>query len=57
MLQNAKNTDNGACTYYIDTANNKRTVTHTTIFTKEEKRELEDKIVEDLYRIFTNKAN
>ena len=44
------------CTCYTDAANNVRQVRHTVIFTEEEKRELEDKIVEDLYRIFTQQS-
>ena len=50
MVSN-KNTN--ACSCYTDAANNVRQVKHTVIFTTAEKRELEDKIVEDLYRIFT----
>ena len=41
-----------ACSSYTDSANKVRRVRHTVIFTEQEKRELEDKIVEDLYRIF-----
>ena len=47
------NNNKEACTCYIDTANNVRKVIHTVLFIEEEKRELEDKIVEDIYRIFT----
>lgn len=50
MLRN-KNSE--ACSCYTDAANNVRQVKHTVMFTETEKRELEDKIVEDLYRIFT----
>lgn len=41
---------------YIDRKDKTHKVIHSVIFTDEEKRELEDKIVEDLYRIFTTKA-
>ena len=39
---------------YSDCKSNTHKVKHSVIFTEKEKRELEDKIVEDLYRIFTN---
>lgn len=42
-------------TQYTDLKNETKTVTHKkAIFTDTEKRELEDKIAEDLYRIFSN---
>ena len=41
---------------YTDQKDRIHKVIHSVIFTEEEKRELEDKIVEDLYRIFTTKS-
>lgn len=38
---------------YRDCKSNIHTIKHSVIFTEAEKRELEEKIVEDLYRIFT----
>lgn len=40
-------------TEYKDCKDNTHTVTHRVILTDADKRELEDKIVDDLYRIFT----
>lgn len=47
-------TDLFKTTQYTDLKNETKTVTHKkAIFTDSEKRELEDKIAEDLYRIFS----
>lgn len=40
---------------YTDIKNNTRKITHTTLYSAEEKQELENKIVEELYKIFTKK--
>ena len=55
MLQ-AKSIDTENYTVYTDTSNKVKKVKHSVIFNSEEKRELEERIVEDLYRIFTHKA-
>ena len=42
-------------TTYTDARGNKHSVKHNTILTDEEKRELEERIADELYRIFTQK--
>ena len=48
---------NDECDSFRDVANNIRYVRHSTVFTEEERAELEEKIAEDLYRIFTHDKN
>ncbi len=55
MLQ-AKTINTENDTQYTDISNKVKRVKHSVIFTDSEKRELEERIVEDLYRIFTHKA-
>lgn len=43
-------------TKYTDISNKSREVKHSVILTTEEKKELEEHIVDELYRIFTHKA-
>lgn len=40
---------------FIDSKNKEHQVVHSIIFTDEEKRDLEEKIAEDLFNIFTKK--
>ncbi|MBR7132796.1 MAG: hypothetical protein IKD04_04635 [Clostridia bacterium] len=42
---------------YIDSKNRSHTIKHSIILADYEKRELEDRIAEDLYRIFAKKAS
>lgn len=41
---------------YIDSSNNIKQVRHSTIINEEERKEIEEQIVEELYRIFAHKA-
>lgn len=54
---NHTNLQDAGTTEYIDCKKNIHTVKHSVIFAEKEKWELEDKIVEDLYRIFTHSIN
>ena len=46
----------GYHTKYTDISNKSKEVKHSTILTTEEKKELEERIVDELYRIFTHKV-
>lgn len=48
------NTNEIGVSEFVDSKKRSHTVKHSVIFTDSEKRELEEKIAEDLYRIFTN---
>lgn len=48
------NTNEVGVSKFVDSKNRSHTVKHSIILTDTEKRELEDRIAEDLYRIFTN---
>ncbi len=48
------NTNEVGVSEFIDSKNRSHTVKHSVILTDFERKELEDRIVEDLYRIFTN---
>lgn len=48
------NTNEVGVSEFIDSKNRSHTVKHSIILTDSEKRELENRIAEDLYRIFTN---
>ena len=43
-------------THYTDISNNKRTVRHSVVPECENTKELEAKIVDEIYRVFMNKA-
>ena len=55
MLQAVATINTGHHTKYTDISNNTKKVTHSVVFNAQAK-ELEEQIVEDLYRIFTHKA-
>ena len=55
MKQQKQQTISVGTTQYTDLKEQTHTVTHSVIFTDAEKRELEEKIAEDLYQIFTHK--
>lgn len=42
---------------YTDISNNVRAIKHSTIVNSENKKELEERIVEEIYRVFTHKAS
>lgn len=48
------NTNEVGVSEFVDSKKRSHTVKHSIILTDTEKRELEDRIAEDLYRIFTN---
>ena len=48
------NTNEVSVSEFVDSKKRSHTVKHSIILTDTEKRELEDRIAEDLYRIFTN---
>lgn len=48
---------NDECNSFKDIANNIRYVRHSKVFTQGEQAELEEKIAEDLYRIFMHDKN
>ena len=54
MLSATKSTH--YCAKYTDLSNKTRNVKHSVVLSTEERKEIEEKIVEELYRIFTHKA-
>lgn len=48
--------NNNHFTHYTDISNNKRTVRHSVVPECENTKELEAKIVDEIYRVFMNKA-
>ncbi|MCI5971043.1 MAG: hypothetical protein SOW78_02870 [Clostridia bacterium] len=56
MLQNIETISTGYHTNYTDISNNIKEVKHSVVFNAEQRKELEEQIVEELYRIFTHKA-
>lgn len=54
MLNLDLNTNEIGVSEFVDSKNRSHTVKHSIILTNSEKRELEERIAEDLYRIFTN---
>ena len=55
MLQ-ATTIDTENHTVYTDISNNKKEVKHSVVLTAEDRRELEERIVDELCRIFTHKV-
>lgn len=51
------NTDEIGISRFIDSKNRSHTIKHSIILTDAEKSELEERIAEDLYRIFTDRKN
>lgn len=49
------NTNTGHYTHYTDISNKIKKVKHSVVFNAEQRKELEEQIVEELYRIFTHK--
>ena len=56
MRQTSKKYNTGEHTKYKDINNNTIKVKHSTVLTGTERREIEEKIVDELYKIFTHKA-
>ena len=56
MLQPVETINTGHHTTYTDISNKIKEVKHSVVFNDEQKRELEEQIVEELYRIFTHKG-
>ena len=56
MQKAVKTINTGYHTKYTNVSNKTKEVTHSVVFNAEEKKELEEQIVEELYRIFTHKA-
>ena len=56
MKEAIKTINTGYHTNYTDVSNNIKEVKHSVILNVEEKKELEEQIVDELYRIFTHKA-
>lgn len=52
IMANTENISN-----YTDIGNNIRLVKHSTIINSENKKELEERIVNEIYRVFTHKAS
>ena len=48
--------DIGGCTEYSDIADNIKEVKHSVILSVEDRKEIEERIIEELYKIFTHKA-
>lgn len=44
-------------TNYTDISNNSKKVTHSVILSDDNRKEIEERIVEELYRIFSHKAS
>ena len=57
MLKAVSTTDTGYLSNYTDVLNNERKVKHSMVLNDKDKEELENEIVEELYRIFTHKTN
>ena len=56
MLNNITNTRTIGLSQYTDISNKVKEVKHSVVFNDTERRKIEERIVEDLYRIFTHKA-
>lgn len=56
IMLKAERTNTGHYTKYTDISNKTIEVKHSVIFSAEQKKELEEQIVEELYRIFTHKV-
>ena len=55
MLQAVATINTGHHTNYKDISNKIKKVTHSVVCNAEQRKELEEQIVEELYRIFTHK--
>ena len=56
MLQAVATINTGHNTQFTDISNKIKEVKHSVVFNAEQRNELEEQIVEELYRIFTHKA-
>ena len=56
MLNNIANTKTIRVSKFTDISNNIKEVKHSVVLNAEQRKELEEQIVEELYRIFTHKA-
>ena len=56
MLQEIATIDTGNHTKYTDISNKIREVKHSVVFNTEQRKELEEQVVDELYRIFTHKV-
>ena len=56
MLQAVATIRTGHNTQFTDISNKIKEVKHSVVFNTEQRKELEEEIVEQLYRIFTHKA-
>lgn len=56
MLQAVATTSTGHHTKYTDLSNKTKKVKHSVVLNAEQKKEIEEQIVEELYRIFTHRA-
>lgn len=56
MLQAVATINKGHHTKYTDISNKVKEVKHSVVLNAEQKNDLEEQIVEELYRIFTHKA-
>ena len=57
MLQTVATINTGHHTKYTDISNKIKEVKHSVVLSAEQKKDLEEQIVEELYRIFTHKAD
>lgn len=56
MLQEVATTYTGKSTEYTDISNKTKEVKHSVVLSNEERKMLEERVVEELYRIFTHKG-
>lgn len=56
MLQAVATINTGHHTQYTDISNKTREVKHSIVFNAKQRKEAEEQIVDELYRIFTHKA-
>ena len=56
MLQAVATINTGHNTQFTDISNKIKEVKHSIVFNAEQRKEIEEQIVEELYRIFTHKA-
>ena len=56
MLQAVATINTGHHTKYTDISNKTKKVKHSVVLNAEQKKELEEQIVEELYKIFTHKV-
>ena len=57
MLQAVATINTGHNTQFTDISNKIKEVKHSVVFNTEQRKELEEQIVEELYRIFTHRTN